>query len=87
MNREQALSAINAELAALDDDAVQAVADIVRAMATDSVLPRELTAEELALIEQSKEDFRQGRTYSPEEYKSEMAKFMSGLEAKYPSRS
>ena len=40
------------------------VGDIVDAFATDSVLPRPLTTKELALIEQSKEDFRLGRTRS-----------------------
>ncbi len=40
------------------------VGDVVRAFATDSVLPRVLSARELELIEQSKEDFKAGRTYS-----------------------
>ena len=81
MNCEQAISAINAELAALDDDEVQTVADIVRGMTTESVLPRELTAEELALIEQSKEDFRQGRTYSLDEARAATDEFLATIGA------
>ena len=38
------------------------VSDIQQAFATESVLPRPLTTRELDLIEQSKEDFRRGRT-------------------------
>ena len=81
MNREQALSVIQAQLASLDDDGVQAVADMVGAMATESVLPRELTAEELALIEQSKEDFRQGRTYSLDEARAATDVFLATIGA------
>ena len=93
MNREDAIAIITSHLASLDDEEVQAVAGMVQSMAdeapdaTESVLPRELTARELDLIEQSKEDFRLGRTYSQGEYEAEMTGFMAGLSAKYPSAS
>ena len=70
MNREEAIAIITSQLASLDDESVEAVAGIVKSMAgepADGGLPRALTARELELIEQSKEDFRAGRTYSHEE--------------------
>ena len=67
MTRDQAIASINETLPSLDDEQVQAVADLARSMAADDELPRELTARELALIEQSKEDFKAGRTYSLDE--------------------
>ena len=91
MNREEAIAIITSQLASLDDEEVQTVADMVQSMAdqvpesTESVLPRELTARELALIEQSKEDFRLGRNYSADEYRAEIDTFMASLHAKYPA--
>ncbi len=71
MTRAQAIALIQDKLAALDDGQVQAVAEIVQSMQDDgleeSVLPRELTNDELALVEQSRQDFRQGRTLTAEE--------------------
>ena len=67
MTRAEAITLITSKLAALDDEGVLAVADMVQSMDVDDDLPRELTAEELALIERSKEDFKAGRTYSLEE--------------------
>lgn len=64
MTRTEAIAVINAKLASLDDERVKAVADIVQDIAAGDDLVRDLTARELALIEQSKEDFKQGRTYS-----------------------
>ncbi len=64
MTRAEAIAAINAKLSSLDDDAVLAVASIVEDIAGDGDLPRALTARELALIEQSKEDFKAGRTFT-----------------------
>ena len=43
----------------------------------ESVLPRELTARELELIEQSKEDFRQGRTLSLDEAETRTEAFLA----------
>jgi hypothetical protein len=71
MTRTQAIALITEKLTTLDDERVQAVADLVGSLddeaQEESVLPRELTDEELALIEQSREDFRQGRTFSLDE--------------------
>ena len=47
---------------------------------------RELTDEELALIEQSKEDFRQGRTLTDAEYRADIAAFMTGLKARHAAK-
>ena len=84
MNREEAIAIITSQLAALDDESVEAVAGIVKSMGMDGGLPRTLTARELALIEQSKEDFRAERTLGPEEYRAETERFMAELCAKYP---
>ena len=65
MTRTEAIAVINAKLSALDDERVKTVVDIVEDIAQSSDdLTRDLTARELALIEQSKEDFKSGRTYS-----------------------
>ena len=67
MTRTQALAIITAKLASLDDERVLTVAEIVQSMDAADELPRELTAHELALIEQAKEDFRAGRSFSLDE--------------------
>jgi len=67
MTRAQALAIINAKLASLDDEHVMTVAEIVESMETVDELPRELTAHERALIEQAKQDFKAGRSYSLDE--------------------
>jgi hypothetical protein len=67
MTRAQALAIINAKLASLDDEHVMTVAEIVESMEAADELPRELTAHERALIEQAKEDFKTGRSYSLDE--------------------
>lgn len=73
MTRLQTIEQITARLAELDDERLQAVADMIDAIdAEESVLPRELTDEELTLIEQSKDDFRLGRTLSLEEAMAEI---------------
>ena len=77
MTRIQALAIIAAKLAALDDERVLAVADIVQALDAADDLPRELTAHELALIEQAKEDFRTGRSYSLDEARALTDEFLA----------
>ena len=82
MTRTEAIAIINASLDAVDDKMLETAAahlarkihasamnvgDIVEAFATDSVLPRALSPRELDLIEQSKADFKAGRTMSSEE--------------------
>jgi hypothetical protein len=56
-----------ARLAQIAQPADVTASDIANAFTSDSVLPRELTERELALIEQSKEEFRTGRTYTIDE--------------------
>ncbi len=82
MTRSEALTIITNALQAVDDATLEAAAahiahhanptgvtvgDIQEAFVTDSILPRELSARELALIAQSKEDFRLGRTRTHDE--------------------
>ena len=75
MNRKEAIASINAQLASLDDEHVKAVAGIVQDMAGSDDLMRQLTAEELALIERSKLDFKDGRTHSSGEARAMTAAF------------
>ena len=70
MTRTEGIASINTNLASLDDERVITVADIVQGNDAASTLPRQLTAKELDLIEQSKEDFRAGRTYSANEVRT-----------------
>ena len=67
MTRTQALAIISAKLASLDDEHVTTVADIVQSIDAGHELPRELTDHELTLIQQAKEDFKAGRSYSLDE--------------------
>ena len=78
MTRLQKIEQITSKLAELDDERLQAVADMIEAMdEAESLLPRELTDEELALIEQSREDFRIGRTYTIEEAEARTTAFLA----------
>lgn len=77
MTRTEAIELITATLAALDDEGVLAVADMVKSLAADDDLPRELTPEELALIERSKEDFKAGRTLTLEEAEARTEAFLA----------
>jgi hypothetical protein len=66
MTRTEAIATITAKLGALDDERLQAVVEIVDDIAANEVL-RPLTARELALLDQSKADFKEGRTLSLDE--------------------
>ncbi len=83
MTRSEALAIIEAALPALDDARVEKLAEMARALAEPQPVLRKLTAEELALIEQSKEDFRLGRTLTMEEARAGTDAFLKQLEAKY----
>ena len=77
MTRTQLIAIITTELALLDDERVMAVAR-----------PREvvldLTDADRAAIERSKEDTKQGRTYSNDEYHADMAMFMADIKSQHP---
>ena len=65
----------------LSEEARQHIVEIAESdLAPEAEL--ELTAEEEALIEQGREDFRQGRTLSLEEWKADLDIFMVELRAK-----
>jgi hypothetical protein len=66
MTRTQAIAIIKETLASLDDEGVEAVAEFVQSMGRPLDVSQ-LTPDELAGIERSKADFREGRTYSLEE--------------------
>lgn len=66
MTRHDAIAAINARLADADDETVEAVAEFVRSL--DEPRPvRPLSERERSLLEQSRADFKAGRTYTMEE--------------------
>jgi hypothetical protein len=68
MTRKETIAAIHEQLAAASDETIRSIAKVLEsANVQDSVLPRPLTSRELALIEQSKADFAEGRSYTPEE--------------------
>lgn len=66
MIRSQAIAIIEETLASLDDEGVEAVAEFVQSMGRPLDISQ-LTPDELAGIERSKADFREGRTYSLDE--------------------
>jgi len=68
MTRAEAVALITWELETLNDERVLKLAEIVHEMAAGAGgLTRELSPAELELLEQSKEDFKAGRTYSLDE--------------------
>ena len=67
MNRIAAIATINARLADADDDTVKSVADFVEAVTAGPRL-RELSARERQLLEQAKEDFKEGRTLTMDDF-------------------
>lgn len=81
MTRSEAIAAIAKHLEAVDDATLETVAErltakpvptmtvgeLLETIVTDSALPRPLSPRELALVEQAKEDFQRGRTFSLED--------------------
>jgi hypothetical protein len=65
MTRSEAIAIIEQSLPSADEVTLKAAAQLFQdARAEPSILPRALTPRETALIEQSKEDFKAGRTYT-----------------------
>lgn len=77
MTRSEAIARINARLSSLDDERVLTVADIVDEIAASDDKPRQLTARELALIEQSRQDFRAGRSLTLGEARARTDAFLA----------
>jgi hypothetical protein len=67
MTKHETIAEITAQLVHLDELQLAELADYIETLTSSDELPRALTALETALIEQSKEDFRTGRTYSLDE--------------------
>jgi hypothetical protein len=86
MTRLEAIATITAKLSLLDDERLQAVAEMIDDIAADEAV-RPLTARELALIEQSKEDFAAGRTYSVDEVRAHSDAFIRALRDKHAATS
>jgi hypothetical protein len=84
MTRIEAIAIITAKLASFDDERVMTVADIVQDMADPTMVAFDFTDAERTAIERSKEDFNTGRTYSSDQYHTEMTAFMADLKSKYP---
>ena len=77
MTRTEAMALINAKLASLDDERVRAVAEIIEDIAAGDTAMRQLSARELALIEQSRADFAAERTLSLEEAEARTDAFLA----------
>ncbi len=83
MNRHDAIATINAKLADADDETVESVAEFVQALSGRRMRP--LSEREKALLEQSREDFKAGRTLSMEEFMAQTdAMFARHRAAKRP---
>lgn len=70
MTRTEAIEQITSQLSALDDERLMTIASIVAQLAGSDDLARELTARELQLIAQSKQDFRDGHILTLEELRA-----------------
>lgn len=80
MTRTEAIAIIEKALPSADEATLAAAAELFQAtQAEPSVLPRALTARELELIEQSKEDFRQGRTLTSAEARTSIDEALTVL--------
>lgn len=86
MTRTETIATITAKLSTLDDERLQAVAEIVANAAAGEIL-RPLTARELALLEQSKSDFAAGRTYSVDEVRAHSDALIRSLRQKHATSS
>lgn len=74
MTRAEAIAIIESAIPSADEVTLAAAARLLQnAVETDDALPRPLTDAELASIEQAREDFAAGRTYSSEEVRSYFA--------------
>jgi hypothetical protein len=83
MTRAEAIATITAKLGALDDERLQAVVEIVDDIAANEAL-RPLTARELALLDQSKADFKEGRTLSLDEARARTDAYLAERRALRP---
>ncbi len=79
MTRSEAIGIIEKALPEADEATLAAAAELFQAAADPSVLPRALTPRELQLIDQSKEDFRQGRTLSSAEARASIDEALAVL--------
>jgi hypothetical protein len=66
MTKQEAINKITATLQRLDDERLQAVAEMIQSI-DDTSSTRPLTDRELSLLARSREDFQQGRTLTSAE--------------------
>ena len=86
MTRSEAIAVITAKLAAphaLDDARVLTVAEMIGDIGAGTGAVRPLTAREMGLLEQSKEDFAAGRTYSVDDVRAHTDALIRSLRAKH----
>ena len=83
MTRSEAIAVITAKLAALDDARVLTVAEMIGDIGAGTGAVRPLTAREMGLLEQSKEDFAVGRTYSVDDVRAHTDALIRSLRAKH----
>jgi hypothetical protein len=79
MIRAEAIAFITTKLPSIDDEGVMAIADIVQSIEVPDSHVRELTPHELALLEQSKDDFKNGRTYTLDQARAMTDEFLVNL--------
>lgn len=73
MTRSEAIAIIEQSIASADEATLAAAARLFKSASADPDLPRPLTADELASIEQARDDFKAGRTYTSQEVRSYLA--------------
>ena len=77
MTRTDAITLITTKLAELPDEHVATVADFVQSIGAG--LPLDLTDDERAALERSREDFKHGRVLDDDQYNARMDAFMAQL--------
>lgn len=77
MTHTEALTNIKATLPNLDDARVADLAELVQGAAEPATPFRDLTDEERAGLASAAEDYKTGRTFTPEQYRAEMDDFMA----------
>ena len=64
MTRTEAIAIIEQSIPSADEATLAAAAQLFKSASADPDLPRPLTTEDLASIEQAREDFKAGRTFT-----------------------
>ena len=73
MTRTEAIAIIEQSILTADEATLAAAAQLFKSARADPDLPRPLTAADIASIEQAREDFKAGHTFTSQEVRSYLA--------------